>query len=68
MTAETKLVKELRDQAAKETKGTDNPFAARKLRVEWRAAERLVELEAFAKAHPGTFQHWKVGVQNEDCK
>lgn len=43
---ETPLVKELRDQAARETKDADNPFEARKSRVEWRAAAEIARLTA----------------------
>jgi hypothetical protein len=35
------LVKELRDQAARNTKTADNPFGARKETVEWRAADEI---------------------------
>lgn len=41
---ESPLVKELRDQAARETKDADNPFEARRQRVEWRAAAEIVRL------------------------
>lgn len=43
--AEAPIVKELRDQAARETKTADNPFEARKLRVEWRAAQEIERLK-----------------------
>jgi len=52
--AEIPLVKELRDQAARETKWVENdsPFNARKKRIEWKAAdeiERLLKIEAAAR-------------------
>jgi len=33
------IVKDLRDQAARETHSADNPFEARKERIEWKAAD-----------------------------
>lgn len=55
--AEAPIVKELRDQAARETKTADNLFEARKLRVEWRAAdeiERLLKAEQITIATTDT--------------
>lgn len=44
MKSEIQIVKELRDQAALETKVDENPFEARMRRVEWRAAAEIERL------------------------
>jgi hypothetical protein len=38
------IVKELRDQAARNTKTANDPFGARKETVEWRASDEIEKL------------------------
>lgn len=63
---ESPLVKELRDQAARETVNDDDPFAARKLRVEWKAAERIEAIEALLQEGVDGFSRVLVGTSDHE--